>query len=80
MDTIPEVHAVVSCRYRQLLYGTKSMGNFGAEFLTILPAYLEPRACAANNARPLRMLGHWLVFSFQTTPSSSIVDAGADYG
>jgi hypothetical protein len=52
------------------------MRNFGAEFLTVVSAYLEPRAFAADNARSPRMLGHWLVFSFLMTPSSSIVDAG----
>jgi hypothetical protein len=70
-----EAHAVVSCRYRQLLYCTRSMCNFGAEFLAVLSAYLEPRAFAVNDARPFRMLGHWLGFSFLMT-SSSIVDAG----
>jgi hypothetical protein len=44
------------------------MRNIGAEFLTVLPAYLKPRAFAADNARPLRMPGHWLVFSFLMTP------------
>jgi hypothetical protein len=53
------------------------MRNFGAEFLTVLSAYLEPRAFAADNARPLHMLGHWLVFSFLMTPLSSIVDPSA---
>jgi hypothetical protein len=38
------------------------MRNIGAEFLTVLPVYLEPRAFAADNARPLRTLGHWLGF------------------
>jgi hypothetical protein len=64
IDTSLEAHAVVSCRYRQLLYCTRSMRNFGTEFLTVLSAYLEPRALAADNARPLRMPGHWLVVSF----------------
>jgi hypothetical protein len=44
------------------------MRNFGAEFLTVLLAYLEPRAFAADNAWPPRMLGHWLGFSFLLTP------------
>jgi hypothetical protein len=48
----------VSCRHRQLLYGTGSVRNIGAEFRTVLPAYLEPGAFAADNAWPLRMLGH----------------------
>jgi len=52
------------------------MRNIGAEFLTVLSAYLEPRAFAADNAWPLRGLGHWLGFSFLMTPSSSIVAAG----
>jgi hypothetical protein len=60
IDTSLEAHAVVSCRYRQLLYCTKSMRNFGAEFLTVLSAYLEPGAFAADNAWLLRMLGHRL--------------------
>ena len=47
------------------------MRNFGAEFLTVLPTYLEPRAFAADNAWPLCMLSHWLSFSFLMTPSSS---------
>ena len=66
----------MSCRYRQLLYCTRSMRNFGAEFLTVLSAYLEPRAFAVDNAWPLCLLGHWLIFSFLMTPSSSNVDAG----
>ena len=47
-------------RYRQLLYGTGSMRNIGAEFLTVLPAYLEPRAFAADNAWPPGLPGHEL--------------------
>src|SRR5262249_28989149 len=70
IDTSLEAHAVVSCCHRQLLYCTRSMRNIGAEFLTVLAAYLEPRAFAADNARPLRMLGHWLGCSFLMTPSS----------
>ena len=62
----------MSCRYRQLLYCTRSMRNIGAEFLTVLSTYLEPRAFAADNAWPLRMLGHWLGFPFLMTPSSSM--------
>jgi hypothetical protein len=72
IDTILEAHAVVSCRYRQLLYCTRSMRNIGAEFLTVLSAHLEPRAFAADNAGPLRMLGHWLGFSFLMTLSSHL--------
>jgi hypothetical protein len=60
----------VSCRYRQLLYRTKSMRDIGAEFLTVLPAYLEPGSFAADNARPLRTLSHRPGFSFLMTPSS----------
>jgi hypothetical protein len=55
IDTGLEAHAVVSCRYRQLLYRKGSMRDIGAEVLTVLPAYLEPRAFAADNAWPLRM-------------------------
>ena len=40
--------------------------------LTVLSTYLKPRALAADNAWPLRMLGHWLGFSFLKTPSSSL--------
>jgi hypothetical protein len=47
------------------------MRNIGAEFLTVLSTYLKPRAFAADNTWPLRMLGHWLGFSFLKTPSSS---------
>ena len=39
--------------------------------LTVLSTNLKPRALAADNAWPLRMLGHWLGFSFLKTPSSS---------
>src|SRR5262249_24140666 len=45
--------------------------NIGTEFLTVLSTYLEPRAFAADNAWPLRMLGHSLDFSFLMTPLSS---------
>jgi hypothetical protein len=71
IDTSLEAYAVMSCRYRQLLYYTRSIRNFTAEFLAVLSAYLEPRAFAVDNTRPLRMPGHWLVFSFLMTPSSS---------
>jgi hypothetical protein len=71
IDTSLKAHAVVSCRHRQLLYGTRSMRNIGAEFLTVLPTYLEPRAFAADNAWRFHMLGHRLGFSFLMTPSSS---------
>src|SRR5262249_62244257 len=71
LDTSLEAHAVVSCRHRQLLYCTRSMRNIGAEFLTVLSAYLEPRAFAADNTWPFRMFGHWLGFPFLMTPSSS---------
>jgi hypothetical protein len=64
IDTGPEAHAVVPGRHRQLLYCTISMRNISAEFLTVLPAYLEPGAFAVDNTWPLRMLGHWLGFSF----------------
>jgi hypothetical protein len=60
IDTSLEAHSVVSCRHRQLLYCTTSMRNISAEFLTVLSTYLEPRAFAADNAWPLRMLGHRL--------------------
>jgi hypothetical protein len=48
------------------------MRNISAEFLTVLPTYLEPRAFASDNAWPLHVLGHWLGFSFLMTPSSSM--------
>jgi hypothetical protein len=46
------------------------MRDIGAEFLTVLPAYLEPGSFAADNARPLRTLSHRPGFSFPMTPSS----------
>ena len=53
------------------------MRNIGAEFLTVLPAYLEPRAFAADNAWPLRMLGHWPGFSF-LIPAARSASRSAD--
>ena len=47
-------------RHRQLLDGTGSMRNIGAEFLTVLPAYLKPRASVADNTWPLGLPGHGL--------------------
>jgi hypothetical protein len=47
------------------------MRNIGAEILTVLSTYLEPRTFAADNAWPFRMLCHWLGFSLPMTPSSS---------
>src|SRR6185437_4740699 len=63
IDTILEANAAVSCRYRQLLYCTRSMVILGAVSPTFLPASLDQKTFAANTARPPLMLGNWLFFS-----------------